>query len=305
MKKVLAFLFWSIMLFFVYTYRVDITNYVINNYIYKKEIVIPDSNEYKRNYDFLFVQETDNFYPKNIQDLYNVFYTILNNGYDSFTFYCDKEYKNCEKDIKNLISDETNQILSSINNYVHPYNSYKSININMNNLHRVTVKVEKLYSDSDIYALNNYINTVYARIIKPEMTDLEKIKTFHDFIIGIAKYDKTWVTLDSENRTHKSNTAYGPLIEHIGLCGGYTDAMELFLEKAGIKSYKIASDNHIWNYVYINNSWKHLDLTWDDPVTNTGRNILQYDYYLLDTITLENKKDNEHNYVKDYYLEAK
>ena len=80
--------------------------------------------------------------------------------------------------------------------------------------------------------------------------------------------------------------------------------MELFLEKMNIKSYKIASENHIWNYVYINNNWKHLDLTWDDPITNTGKNVLQYDYYLLDTKALENKKDNEHIYNKNFYLEA-
>ncbi len=304
MKKVISFLFCLMLLGIVYYYRTDITKYIIDNYIYKKEIDLPDSNEYRRNYDFSFVQETSNFYPNNKQELYNVFYTILNNGYDSFTFYCGDEYTNCEKDIKEL-TQENNQILSTINNYVHPYNSYSSINVNMNSLGRINVNITKLYSSDDIYTLNNYINTNYSKIINDKMTDSEKIKAAHDFIINNSTYDKTWKETKSENRIHKSNIAYGPLIEKIGLCGGYTDAMELFLEKMGIKSYKIASDNHIWNYVYINNSWKHLDLTWDDPVTNTGKEILQYDYYLLDTKTLENKKDNEHNYPKEYYIEAK
>lgn len=304
MKKVISFLFCLMLLGIVYYYRTDITKYIIDNYIYKKEINLPDSNEYRRNYDFSFVQETNNFYPNNKQELYNVFYTILNNGYDSFTFYCGDKYTNCEKDIKEL-TQENNQILSTINNYVHPYNSYSSINVNMNSLGRINVNITKLYSSDDIYTLNSYINTNYSKIINNKMTDNEKIKAAHDFIINNSTYDKTWKETKSENRIHKSNIAYGPLIEKIGLCGGYTDAMELFLEKMGIKSYKIASDNHIWNYVYINNSWKHLDLTWDDPVTNTGKEILQYDYYLLDTKTLENKKDNEHNYPKEYYIEAK
>lgn len=304
MKKVISFLFCLMLLGVVYYYKTDITKYIIDNYIYKKEIDLPDSNEYRRNYDFSFVQETNNFYPNNKQELYNVFYTILNNGYDSFTFYCGDKYTNCEKDIKEL-TQENNQILSTINNYVHPYNSYSSINVNMNSLGRINVNITKLYSSDDIYTLNSYINTNYSKIINNKMTDNEKIKAAHDFIINNSTYDKTWKETKSENRIHKSNIAYGPLIEKIGLCGGYTDAMELFLEKMGIKSYKIASDNHIWNYVYINNSWKHLDLTWDDPVTNTGKEILQYDYYLLDTKTLENKKDNEHNYPKEYYIEAK
>ena len=304
MKKVISFLFCLMLLGIVYYYRTDITKYIIDNYIYKKEINLPNSNEYRRNYDFSFVQETNNFYPNSKQELYNVFYTILNNGYDSFTFYCGDKYTNCEKDIKEL-TQENNQILSTINNYVHPYNSYSSINVNMNSLGRINVNITKLYSSDDIYTLNSYINTNYSKIINNKMTDNEKIKAAHDFIINNSTYDKTWKETKSENRIHKSNIAYGPLIEKIGLCGGYTDAMELFLEKMGIKSYKIASDNHIWNYVYINNSWKHLDLTWDDPVTNTGKEILQYDYYLLDTKMLENKKDNEHNYLKEYYIEAK
>ena len=45
--------------------------------------------------------------------------------------------------------------------------------------------------------------------------------------------------------TYASDIAYGPLFEGYGICGGYTDAMELFLEKMGIESYKISSDQHV------------------------------------------------------------
>ena len=38
-------------------------------------------------------------------------------------------------------------------------------------------------------------------------------------------------------------------------------------EDFGIKNYKIASSNHVWNYVYIENNWYHLDLTWDEKNT--------------------------------------
>ncbi len=303
MKRILSFLFFVGLFFITYIYHEDITKYIVNNYIYKKEIIITDSNKYKRNYNFEFIQQTDNFVPNNKQELYNVFYSILNNGWTNFTFYCGEEYLNCKDDIQDLTS-ENNVILSYINNFVHPYNSYSSISINMNNFGRINVKVNKLYSTNDIYLLDKFITTTYNTLIKNTMTDEQKIKTIHDYIINNSRYDQEWVSLTSDNRTHKSNTAYGPLMEHIGLCGGYTDAMALFLEKMHIKNYKIASDKHIWNYVYINNNWKHLDLTWDDPVTNTGNNVLQYDYYLINTKTLENKFDNEHNYPKNIYIEA-
>lgn len=304
MKKILTFLFLSCLLGLVIYYKEDVVNYVIDNHIYKKEVSAPTPNTYTRNYDFSFVQRTNNFFPNNKQELYNVFYTILNNGENTFTFYCGEEYNNCEKDIEEL-TDPENEILSIINNYVHPYNSYNSISVNMNNLGRITVNITKLYSDADINVINKYINETYSKLIKDTMTPEQKIKTIHNFIINNSIYDKTWATTKEEERLHKSNTAYGPLIEKIGLCGGYTDAMELYLEKIGIKSYKISSKNHIWNYVYVNNNWRHLDLTWDDPITNTGKNILQYDYYLINTTTLENKKDNEHMYNKILYPEAK
>ena len=297
MKKFISIIFFICIIGSIYYYKEDITKYVVDDFIYKKNIIIPDSNEYKRNYDFSYIKETDNFYPKNKQELYNVFYTILNNGYNNFTFYCDDEYKSCEKDVSDLTNDN-DQVLSYINNYVSPYNSYSSISVNINNLGRISV-------DADIYLLNSFITKLYKGLINDTMTDEQKIKTIHDYIINNAVYDKTWVTTESANRIHKSNTAYGPLLEKIGLCGGYTDAMALFLDIMNIKNYKIASDNHVWNYVYINNSWKHLDLTWDDPVTNTGKNILQYDYYLINTKQLEAKKDNEHTYSKDVYIEAK
>ena len=302
MKKVIKVLFFISVIAVVYYYRTDITTYIIDNYIYKKNIEIPESNEYVRNYDFELIKNTDNFYPNNKQELYNILYTILNNGYDNFTFYCGDEYDDCITDVK-AITEDNNQVLASINNYVHPFNSYSSISINMNNLGRINVNVNKLYSASDMVLINKRVNEIYASIIKDNMTNEQKIKTIHDYIINNTVYDKTYV--NSTNKAGKSNTAYGPLFNKKALCGGYTDLMELFLEKMNIKSYKIASDNHIWNYVYINNSWKHLDLTWDDPVTNTGRNILQYDYYLLDTNTLLNKNDNEHIYNKELYLEAK
>lgn len=304
MKKIFTIIFLTALLGLTLYYKEDVVNYVIDNHIYKKEASIPTPNEYTRNYDFSFIQKTNNFYPNNKQELYNVFYTILNNGETTFTFYCGEEYIDCEHDIEEL-TEPGNEVLAIINNYVHPFNSYNSINVNMNNLGRITVNVTKLYSESDIIAINKTIDTIYNRLIKDTMTQEQKIKAIHNYIINTSKYDKTWVNTKAEERLHKSNTAYGPLIEKIGLCGGYTDAMQLFLEKMNIKNYKIASENHIWNYIYVNNSWKHLDLTWDDPVTNTGKDVLQYDYYLINTKTLENKRDNEHMYNKVYYLEAK
>ena len=80
--------------------------------------------------------------------------------------------------------------------------------------------------------------------------------------------------------------------------------MKLFLEKLGITSYKIASENHIWNLVHTDNKWYHLDLTWDDPITSSGRDVLEYDYFLITTKELNEYEVDQHTFDKKIYVEA-
>ena len=81
--------------------------------------------------------------------------------------------------------------------------------------------------------------------------------------------------------------------------------MALFLEKLNIKNYKISSDKHVWNAVYINNEWLHLDLTWDDPVSKDNKDHLEHDYFLINDNELLNKEKNEHTYDINVYSEFK
>ena len=103
------------------------------------------------------------------------------------------------------------------------------------------------------------------------MNQEEKIRAIHDYIINNTEYDVERNETGTSN--YDSNTAYGALIQGKAICSGYADAMALFLARFNIPNYKIASGTHVWNAVYINNTWLHLDLTWDDPVSKKG-NIL-------------------------------
>ena len=43
--------------------------------------------------------------------------------------------------------------------------------------------------------------------------------------------------------------------------------------------------NHAWNHVYIDDAWKFLDVTWNDPnVDPHNPNAVRYTYFLLDTL---------------------
>ena len=81
--------------------------------------------------------------------------------------------------------------------------------------------------------------------------------------------------------------------------------MELFLEKMGIRNYKVSSDNHVWNVVEIGGQWYHIDLTWDDPVASDGKNYLDHSYFLVTSNQLRNMEKTQHSYNINHYLELK
>ena len=292
-------------IYFIFNYSNQIMQFVMIHVVYKDEVLNKPENVYFKQNDYKYVQMTDNYHPKNRQEILNLFYTALNKGYDELTFYCAVEYKDCIEDVNNIASSET--VLSYINNFVSTFNSYNKIYININNFGRVNVSINKIYTEKDASMINKKVDEVYNEIINDKMTDLEKIKAVHDYIIRNTKYDEERAQEIKDNisndEIHSSNTAFGPLFTGKAICGGYTDTMALFLDKMGIPNIKVSSKNHIWNAVYVNGKWLHLDLTWDDPVVVNGNETLTYNYYLLSTKELSNKTDNQHSFDLSVFSE--
>ena len=306
LKKLFIFLLCLILGLFIYTYKNNITEYILLNYVYKNDFNYDSSNEYKIIDEFSYFKLTDNYKPENKKDIFNIIYNAINNGYESFNFYCQNSYETCLDDVKDLTSDY--ELLSVINNFVHPYNSYNKLNVTINSLGKINIKVQKLYNESTINILNKKIDTVYNELITDNMTDYDKIKIIHDYIIDNSVYDEQRANnlYNDYQGEFSSNIATGPLLQGHGICSGYTDAMKLFLDKMNIPNYKISSENHIWNLVYIDNKWLHLDLTWDDPVINNGEiSTIDHTYFLIDTNKLLNIEKTEHNFDENIFIEAK
>lgn len=275
---------------------------VINDYIFyrNKRVMIEDRNEYYRAYDFEFVKNINNIEPTTYKDLINVYYSFLNSGLTTFQFQCPHAYETCLGDVQRIANDEN--ILSSINNYVHPYNSFSHIETQYDSLGRVTITVIKNYTADEIEKINQKIDELYPQLVSPSNSVENNIRSIHDYIINHTKYDSN---KNHNASIYKSDIAYGPLMEGYAVCGGYTDLMELFLEKMGVESYKVSSEKHVWNAVKIGNYWLHLDLTWDDPVASNGMDYLEYTYFLISTHKLLEMEKTEHGFIVDYYPELK
>lgn len=303
LKKILATLGLIFIFIGLFLMKKDDIFTIFNDYVLKenKVVTIGEKNEYYRDYDFTFVKNTNNFSPSNYQDILDIYYTVINAGKSNFTFYCPKEYTSCIDDIKTLANDQNT--LSDINNYVHPYNGFSHIESEYDSLGRVTINIVRNYTEEDINLINKKIDELMPQLTSNYNSLETNIKNVHDYIINNARYDSA--RSDNNVLTYKSDTAYGPLFQGYAICGGYTDLMQLFLERLNVKNFRVSSDNHIWNVLYINNTWKHLDLTWDDPVASDGKDYLEYNYFLINTNQLLTLEQTQHNFNLEHYTELK
>ena len=294
-----------ILLFVCFIYRSQIVTFVMSNVAEYTKVNEPVKNNYSNDFKFAFAYQTDNFHVNNTQDIKNVIYTFLNSGEESFTFYCSKDYKNCTSDLQTISQNQI--LLSVINNMVSPYNSYQKLYFTTNTYGKVTIKTDKLYSNDDIDLINKKIDEIENKIFNDNMSLKDKIKVYHDYLVNTVMYDEERAAqiekgLD-DNFKYNSHKATGPLLEGMALCSGYSDAMKLFLDRLGVPNYKVSNKNHIWNLVYLDGKWLHLDLTWDDPVTSDKSNVLLHKFYLVDTDTLLKLDTTNHVFNKEYYPE--
>ena len=300
MKKII-FLIFLILIFGVFwVMRKDLYRYYLEAFEYQKgSINISEPNSYYRNEDFYFVKQTTSFIPTNKDDIISIYYTVINSGLDKAIFYCPIAYSNCLSDVKDIANDQV--ILSHINNFVHPFNGFKNIETEYDSYGKVNIRIEHTYSEEQISSIIEQKNAIEKVIWTSSMSTQDKIMAAHDYIIQHTSYD----TQRAQNQiiTYQSDTAYGALIQGFALCGGYTDAMALFLEDLGLKNFKVSSENHIWNAVLLNNMWYHLDLTWDDPIMSDGSERLEHKFFLITTRELSLQNDKDHLYQKGIYQE--
>ncbi len=110
-----------------------------------------------------------------------------------------------------------------------------------------------------------------AQIIDDAMSLEEKITAIHDNIIATTSYEEEQAEANSE-----LFQASSVLLDGVGVCSGYSRAYMLMAKEAGIEAVYVSASamNHGWNYVRGASGWRHIDITWDDPVPDEAGRIL-------------------------------
>lgn len=301
MEKIIRVILYILIVGTIIIYRDTLVDKITYLFDSTHAVTLDSPNEYFKNLDYKYVKQSIDFIPYSKQDLLNIYYSVLDRGYETFTFYCPKEYVSCIEDVGYISNPDSNE-LESINYFISPFNTEKSILTSYSEDGEVTLKMQRLYTDEEIRMVNDKIDEIMNDILSDDMGIEDKILAIHDYIINNTKYDED-ALLDKSK--YKSYSSYGALIEGYATCNGYADAMALFLDRLGVLNYRVISDTHVWNAVYINNQWLHLDLTWDDPIdSKSNTDSINHKFYLIDTETLEGYNITDHEFNKSIYLEV-
>lgn len=99
--------------------------------------------------------------------------------------------------------------------------------------------------------------------INAQPGELAKEKKAHDLICEKVVYDPGYE--DSSIPMNEYNqVAYSVFCTDSTVCAGYSQAMQLLMNAAGIDCGVVTSQEHEWNIIRLNNIWYYVDLTWDD-----------------------------------------
>lgn len=140
--------------------------------------------------------------------------------------------------------------------------------------------------DNDI---KNEIDCTIENIITPEMSDYDKVKAVHDYIVLNCEYD--YENYVNDTIPQDSYSPRGVLINKKAVCEGYAAAFKAFMDELNIPCKLVSGEatsngnftgrvNHAWNRVEVGGVWYQIDVTWDDPVPDQKGKV-RYKYFLL------------------------
>ena len=152
------------------------------------------------------------------------------------------------------------------------------------------------------------------QVVKDGMSEEEKVKAIHDYLIYSANYVNNG---DYQHAEKWASGAGGVLIHKEGVCNSYAIAFYMMAVSAGLDCRYVTGTadggGHAWNQVKVDGKWYYIDCTWDDPIMNGHSGGGEgYEYYLSETLwsdhTVEESKDLADDgkyYWEHYYLTGK
>lgn len=247
---------------------------------------------------------TPTYEVSNYNEYYEAIKLSIKNLEPTINLVFKNEYLN---DSRDKVLTSANELIRTLGpgNYIRKYSiTHKKSNIY--EFYTITYNYEKNIDEikSQSKKVDEIAQNIVENITNPSMTDFQKEKVIHDYIVNNTKYDKD--NFDKNTTPIESHTAYGVLVNKTAVCEGYAIAMKKMLDIANVESLIVIgkADNvdHAWNLVKLDGSWYHVDPTWDDPIYSVNGkiiDILSHKYFnLTDDEMKQSHTWDEKNYPK-------
>ncbi len=168
----------------------------------------------------------------------------------------------------------------------------------------VSIQPEYTFDKAQIPSEIEKFNAASAKFLSgvdSGWSDIVKARYIHDLLAQYTEYEMDYGSISSADPDFYDKmriyTSYGPIVNGVAVCEGYTMAYNYLLARVGIRGYSVRSAvaRHAWSIVKIGASYYHVDVTHDDPIyDNLGRsahnNFLKSDTYFAN--------DGDDNHVR-------
>ena len=260
----------------------------------KFDKLILNKNEYY-NPTFKEIEKQTSFNITSYDVVISTYYSLLNSDFEEIIVKC--KYDNCYSDF--FINEVQKLYYDNLVNIYNQADISPTFSEDFNGYEYVTLKKARKYKESEIEKINDEINRIYNEVYDYNLSDIENIRKFHDYIIDNTKFIN-----------YKTNSAINLLFKHKSTSVGYNEVMSLILNKMDIPNFRITSNEiknnpnyayHPWLVVKIDGKWLHLDLGWDDDDNPYLDEYSRYKYFLITDQQLKSINDVNHNYNREMY----
>ncbi len=171
--------------------------------------------------------------------------------------------------LKNFNENQSQKIFDHISNIVFYQSNMDIYSISMSGnvigkSANLVINLDYRMSPDESAKVDEWIKKTMDPFLAQNHNNLEIIKFINDTIVKHVEYDTSY----------QKNSAYYAVFSKSSLCEGYSFLTYKMLSYAKIESRIISGvagdEDHMWNLVKYNNSWYHLDVTWNDPVYKGG-----------------------------------
>lgn len=233
-----------------------------DNHEYK--IIFSAQDLFNEIYDSLYRFEEDIYVQTNSYDEFMVYWNQLDNEFALHSAFREKDIR-----LSRLEKDDVCKV-----------SMHMQLNACGQAMQYLYTKTAKSYPTKEAEEVGEALVAVKNEIIRDGMSDEEKVKAIHDYLISHCAY-----ALDRDVNLY--STADVLLKEGMSQCQGYSEAFAALCLLSGVESRVISGSStfgfgegaHAWNQVKINYIWYHIDVTWDDPIPDQP-GLIRYDFYL-------------------------